>query len=92
MSRQKENRQENKQEGAQKMPPHGGKRKLDVKVLLRVLKMLYHYYPKMIPIAVACIVFSAVASAIPAIFLEKVTTAMSQKGGKVRARRMRISR
>ena len=58
------------------MPPHGGKRKLDRSTLVRLLKLLFSYYPVLLPIAIACIVFSAAASAIPAIFLEQVTTAI----------------
>lgn len=53
------------------------KRKLNIPVLKRVVSMLFRYYPKMVPIAILCIVFSAVTAAIPAIFLEKVTTAIS---------------
>ncbi len=54
----------------------GGKRKLDFRMLGRVVKMLFRYYPRMVPISVACIFFSAITATIPAIFLEKVTTAI----------------
>ena len=52
-----------------RMPP----RKLDAGSLKRLLKMLFSYYPVLLPISIAGIVFSAIASAIPAIFLEQVT-------------------
>ena len=57
-------------------PPHGAPRKLDKGTLGRLLKMLFSYYPVLLPISIACIIFSAAASAIPAIFLEQVTTAI----------------
>ena len=56
--------------------PMGGKRKLDFRMLGRVVKMLFRYYPRMVPISIACIFFSAITATIPAIFLEKVTTAI----------------
>ena len=57
-----------------KLPP----RKLDGGSLKRLLGMLFRYYPALLPISIACIVFSAIASAIPAIFLEQVTTTIDQ--------------
>ena len=57
--------------GAGPMP--GGKRKIDFKQLGRVVKLLFGYYPKAVPVAIVCIVFSAITAAIPAIFLEQVT-------------------
>ena len=57
-------------------PPHGAPRKLDKGTLGRLLKMLFAYYPVLLPISIGCIIFSAIASAIPAIFLEQVTTAI----------------
>ena len=53
------------------------KRRLDAKVLSRVIKMLFGYYPVLIPVAIVCIVFSAVTAAIPAIFLEQVTNTIT---------------
>ena len=44
--------------------------------LKRLVKMLFAFYPVLLPIAIAGIVFSAIASAIPAIFLEQVTSAI----------------
>lgn len=49
---------------------------LNKKSLGRVIRLLFRYYPVMMPITIACIVFSAIISAIPAIFLEQVTSAI----------------
>ena len=40
--------------------------------LSRIMKTLFEFYPKMMPTVLACIVFSAVVSAIPGIFMQKV--------------------
>ncbi|MBR2020198.1 MAG: ABC transporter ATP-binding protein, partial [Clostridia bacterium] len=42
-------------------------------VLKRLLKMLFSFYPVMVPLAIVCVLFTAVASAIPAVFLQRVT-------------------
>ena len=49
------------------------KRGLKGGVLKRLIKMLFSFYPVMVPLTVVCIVFTAIASAIPAIFLQRVT-------------------
>ncbi len=38
----------------------------------RVIKALFHYYPRMLPLTLACIVFNAIISALPSIFMERV--------------------
>ena len=53
------------------------KRKLNVGMLMRLLKMLFGYYPVLLPVSIVCIIFCAVTSAIPAVFLEKVTNAIT---------------
>ncbi len=45
----------------------------DGKLLVRVVKMLYHDYPILVPLNALCIVFAALVSAIPAIFMQKIT-------------------
>ena len=47
--------------------------KLKGNVLKRLLKLLFGYYPVLVPITIFCILFTAVASAIPAVFLQQVT-------------------
>lgn len=53
-----------------------GKRKINKNALGRLVKMLFKFYPVLVPLALFCIIFSAVASSIPAIFLQKVTEAV----------------
>ena len=50
-----------------------GKPRLKKGVLGRLLKMLFRFYPSLIPVTIVCIVFTAITSAIPAIFLQRVT-------------------
>ena len=42
-------------------------------VLKRLIKMLFGYYPVLVPLTILCILFTAVVSAIPAVFLQQVT-------------------
>lgn len=42
------------------------------KTLVRVIKLLFSFYPVLVPVTIFCIIFSAAASAVPAIFLQKV--------------------
>ncbi len=51
-----------------KMPP----RKLDFSSLGRVVKLLFKSYPALVPVTMVCIVFTALVSSIPAIFMQKV--------------------
>jgi ATP-binding cassette subfamily B multidrug efflux pump len=46
--------------------------------LKRLLKMLFEYYPVMLPIAVFCIIFSAVVSSIPAIFMQNIISILEE--------------
>ena len=48
------------------------KPKVDPRVLGRVIKLLYDSYPVLVIITAICIVFSAVGSSIPALFLQQV--------------------
>ena len=50
-----------------------GKPKLKANVLKRLLGMLFKFYPVLLPLTIVCIVFTAITSAIPALFLQKVT-------------------
>ena len=42
-------------------------------VMGRLLKMLFSFYPVLVPLTIVCIIFTAITSAIPAIFLQRVT-------------------
>ena len=48
------------------------KKKMNFKVLGRVMKLLFKFYPVLIPIVGVCIVTSALVSAIPSVFTQKV--------------------
>ena len=52
--------------------PMGPRPKVKKETLPRTLKLLYQFYPKLIPVVVFCIVFSAIVNSIPAIFTQKV--------------------
>ena len=52
------------------MPPP---RKMNIGVLKRLLKMLFGFYPVLLPVSIVCIIFCAVTSAIPAIFRAQST-------------------
>ncbi len=50
------------------MPP----KKDSIKIVARILRMLFSFYPVMLPITIVCILISAVTAAIPALFMQKV--------------------
>ena len=54
------------------MPMKGGKRKLDFGALGRILKLLFKAYPVLVPLALLCIMFTAVVSSIPALFIQRI--------------------
>ncbi len=54
------------------MPGRPPKRKFDKNVFGRVIKFLVKSYPVLIPITAVCIIFSAIVSAIPAIFTQQI--------------------
>lgn len=39
----------------------------------RIIKTLFEFYPRLMPITIICIIFSAIVSAMPALFLQQVT-------------------
>ena len=52
------------------------KRKINFSTLKRIFSMLFKSYPVLMPITVACIIFSAIASSIPALFIQKVISSI----------------
>ncbi len=54
------------------------KRRINMRVLGRLLSMLWRFYPILIPVAVLCIVFSAITAAIPSFFLNEVTEVITE--------------
>ena len=66
----------NKRTGVTKMEnkePMRGRPKFKGNVLKRLIKMLFGYYPVLVPLTIFCILFTAIVSAIPAVFLQQVT-------------------
>ena len=63
-----------------KMPPKAGPRgampqgkpKLDIGILKRIIRSLVGFYPKLVPVVIFCIIFSAVTAAMPALFTQNV--------------------
>ena len=47
-------------------------------IVLRLLKTIQEFYPVMMPVTVVCIVFSAVVSSVPAIFMQNVIAVVEQ--------------
>ncbi len=59
------------------MPPHG--KPIPTKgVFKRIIKSMFHFYPRMLTIALLCIVFNAVISALPSIFMERIYTVIGK--------------
>ncbi len=54
----------------QGMPPM--KRKINFKTLGRTVKMLFKFYPVLVPVAMVCILFSAVCATLPSLFMQKI--------------------
>ncbi len=52
--------------------PMGPPRKMNFKALARVIKMLFSYYPVLMPVAFVCIIFAAIVATIPAIFQQQI--------------------
>ncbi len=52
--------------------PGPGGRKINFKVLGRAVKLLFSFYPVLVPIAIFCILFAAGVASVPAIFQQKV--------------------
>ncbi len=63
-----------KQNQQNKMP----KRKIDFGTLGRVLKMLIHYYPRMLPFTAVCILFAAGVSSVPPLFIQKILASIEK--------------
>ena len=48
------------------------KRKINFGLLGRILKLLFKFYPKLVPVIIACIIFSAVTASIPSLFVQNI--------------------
>lgn len=58
--------------GAPKAMPRSGRPPVKKGVFKRVIKMLFEFYPRLVPLTIVCILFSATVSAIPSIFIQKI--------------------
>ncbi len=56
------------------LPPR--RPKGSIKNVFRIIKMLFGFYPVLMPITIFCILFSAATSSIPSIFVQKVISAI----------------
>ena len=68
-----------KQADAKGMP--GGKPKMNKGMLKRLVVMLFQFYPVLLPVIVLCIVFSAVISSVPSVFMQKVIAVIEEYSG-----------
>ena len=46
--------------------------------LIRVLKMLYRSYPRLVPISICCTVFSAIVATVPAVLQQKILASIER--------------
>ena len=51
---------------------------MDFSVLWRVIKMLYGFYPRLLPLVGVCIIAAATVAAMPAIFTQKVLAVLTE--------------
>lgn len=56
------------------LAPAGGRKK----ILLRLIRMLFGFYPVLLPITLVCILFNAIISSIPSVFMQNVIAAVEQ--------------
>lgn len=61
-----------------KMPegmPGGPKERPRAKkgTLKRIIKLLFSYYPRLVPLTIVCILFSSIVSSIPSLFIQNIT-------------------
>ena len=47
-------------------------------IVLRLLKLIKEFYPVMMPVTIVCIVFSAIVSSVPAVFMQNVIAVIEQ--------------
>lgn len=59
--------------------PKGGKPgQMNFGTVKRLIKMLFEFYPVMLPVVLVCIVFNAVVSSIPSIFMQNIISMIEQ--------------
>ncbi|MBO4220653.1 MAG: ABC transporter ATP-binding protein [Clostridia bacterium] len=50
----------------------GDVRKIDGRILLRILKLLFKSFPKLIPVVIICILFASATATVPAVFQQMI--------------------
>lgn len=53
-------------------PMKGGRPPVKKGVLGRLMKMLFQFYPVMVPVTIVCIIFSSIAAAVPDMYIQQV--------------------
>lgn len=61
-------------------PPKGAMKRPQAKkgTMGRILKTLFGFYPVLLPVAIVCIIFSAIVSSIPSLFIQQVTEVITE--------------
>lgn len=59
----------------------GGKPKMNKGMLKRLIVMLFKFYPVLVPVILFCIVFSAIISSVPSVFMQKVIAVIEKYSG-----------
>ena len=62
----------NKPQGRPGARPGPGGRKIDFRVLVRVFRMLFGFYPVLLPLVIFCILFASATATVPAIFQQQI--------------------
>jgi len=57
----------------------GGKPRMNFAVVARILRTLRGYYPVLMPLTAVCICFSAIAAALPAVFVQRITAIIEER-------------
>ena len=67
------------------MPPQGSNNmampkrpKAKAGTMKRIIKSLFEFYPVLLPITIVCIIFSAIVSSIPALYIQQVISTIEQ--------------
>ena len=60
----------------EEMTMNNGRPQFNLKSFGRVIKMLFRFYPRLVPITGICILFSSVVSSIPPLFQQKIIEAI----------------
>ena len=59
-------------------PKNNGRPVASKGTLPRVIRLLFQFYPKLVPVVIFCIIFAAIVNAIPSIFTQKVLAVITE--------------